>query len=263
MTFEEKLEVSKIYSVAGLLSKKFPLIDRRPFRKIHHTASTISIVGGGSKSRPGEVSLAHRGVLFLDEFLEFDTSLIEMLRQPIEDGSITVTRVHASYTYPAKFILVGAMNPCPCGFLGDPEHGCTCGERDIERYRAKLSGPILDRIDLFVSVPRVKVKELEDAKAATSSGVWLAKVEEARSRAKLRFKTPEQTCNADMRLEDLAGLDIRPEAKELLGKAVERLFLSARAYHRLLRVARTIADLEGRHEIISEDIAEALSYRQK
>lgn len=162
MELEEQIELSKIYSVAGLLTKDMPLVVNRPFRPIHHTASEASVIGGGRDSKPGEISLAHKGVLFLDEFLEFSKPLLETLRQPLEDGEITINRVQQSCRYPARFSLVGAMNPCPCGFMGDPEKPCTCSPMAIERYRSRLSGPILDRIDIFIQVPRVKVGELDN-----------------------------------------------------------------------------------------------------
>ena len=182
MTIDEVIEVSKIYSVAGLLSKEKPLVFSRPFRKIHHTASAVSVVGGGRDSRPGEISLAHKGVLFLDEFLEFDLKLIETLRQPIEDGEITINRVNATYSYPAKFTLIGALNPCPCGFMTDKEKVCTCSPATIERYRGKLSGPILDRVDIFLDVPRVPVKDFDASKTkVTTSAELREKVEKART----------------------------------------------------------------------------------
>ena len=164
MTFEEIIEVSKIYSIAGHLTKDHPLIVERPFRRIHHTASSASIIGGGRESRPGEISMAHKGVLFLDELLEFPTQVLETLRQPIEDGEVTINRVHSSYTYPARFMLVGALNPCPCGYMNDPGRNCTCAPFQIERYRSRLSGPLLDRMDLFIHVPRVEVDEIKDQK---------------------------------------------------------------------------------------------------
>lgn len=265
MTLDEIIEVSKIYSVAGLLSKSEPLVVNRPFRKIHHTASTVSVVWGGRDSRPGEISLAHKWVLFLDEFLEFDNHLIETLRQPIEDGEITINRVNASYSYPAKFTLIGALNPCPCGFLTDKEKQCTCSSGVIERYRSKLSGPILDRVDIFLDVPRVSVKDFDVSKQKNTTSKELSdKVEKSRQIQLARFKGTKKTYNAEMTNKDIEKHCVLAETEDqFIKNAVERLDLSTRAYFRILRLARTIADLEDSEHIRLPHLAEALSYRKK
>ncbi|HBB27015.1 TPA: magnesium chelatase [Candidatus Gracilibacteria bacterium] len=264
MDFSEIVDVSKIYSVAGLLSKDHPLVFARPFRKVHHTASDISIIGGGRDSRPGEISLAHKGVLFLDEFLEFDGKLLEMLRQPLEDGEISINRVNASYTYPAKFVLIGALNPCPCGFLGDKEKPCICSEGQIERYRSKLSGPILDRIDLFIRVPRIKAEDFSEHKKTPKTSAELKdQVEKARAFGKKRFAGTKKTYNAEMGNEDVEKYCILAKEEDVFIKnAIERLNLSTRIYFRILKLARTIADLEGSPDIKLPHLAEALSYRK-
>ncbi|MDD5197959.1 MAG: YifB family Mg chelatase-like AAA ATPase [Candidatus Gracilibacteria bacterium] len=264
MDFSEIVDVSKIYSVAGLLSKDHPLVFARPFRKVHHTASDISIIGGGRDSRPGEISLAHKGVLFLDEFLEFDGKLLEMLRQPLEDGEISINRVNASYTYPAKFVLIGALNPCPCGFLGDKEKPCICSEGQIERYRSKLSGPILDRIDLFIRVPRIKVEDFaEHKKTPKTSAELKEQIEQARAFGKTRFSGTKKTYNAEMGNEDVEKYCVLGKEEDIFIKnAMERLNLSTRIYFRILKLARTIADLEGSADIKLPHLAEALSYRK-
>ncbi|MDD2566325.1 MAG: YifB family Mg chelatase-like AAA ATPase [Candidatus Gracilibacteria bacterium] len=265
MEIDEVIEVSKIYSVAGLLSKENPLVFERPFRKIHHTASMVSIVGGGRDSRPGEISLAHKGVLFLDEFLEFDSKLIETLRQPIEDGEITINRINASYRYPAKFMLIGAFNPCPCGYLGDKEKTCICSSNIIEKYRKKLSGPILDRIDIFIKVPRVKVEDFETSQLKkTTSEELLEKVEKARINQLKRFTGSSKTFNAEMNNKEIeAYCELGNEEDTFIKNAVQKLDLSTRAYFRLLKLARTIADIEGSEKIKLPHLAEALSYRAK
>lgn len=264
MDFSEIVDVSKIYSVAWLLSKDHPLIFTRPFRKVHHTASGVSIIGGGRESRPGEISLAHKGVLFLDEFLEFPGKLLEMLRQPLEDGEISINRVNASYNYPAKFILIGALNPCPCGFLWDKEKQCICSESQIERYRSKLSGPILDRIDLFIRVPRIKIEDFSEHKKKTKTSRELKEqIEQARIFGKTRFKGTKKTYNAEMGNEDVEKYCIlAKEEDDFIKNAMERLNLSTRIYFRILKLARTIADLEGSEHIKLPHLAEALSYRK-
>lgn len=264
MAFSEIVDVSKIYSVAGLLSKDHPLVFARPFRKVHHTASGVSVIGGGRDSRPGEISLAHKGVLFLDEFLEFDGKLLEMLRQPLEDGEITINRVNASYTYPANFVLIGALNPCPCGYLGDKEKPCICSETQIERYRSKLSGPILDRIDLFIRVPRIKVEDFGDGKKKPQTSEELKKqIEQARTFGRTRFTGTKKTSNAEMTNEDIEKhCTLGQEEDVFIKNAMERLNLSTRIYFRILKLARTIADLEGSADIKLPHLAEALSYRK-
>ncbi len=264
MDFSEIVDVSKIYSVAGLLSKNHPLIFTRPFRKVHHTASDISVIGWGRDSRPGEISLAHKWVLFLDEFLEFDGKLLEMLRQPLEDGEISINRVNASYTYPAKFVLIGALNPCPCGYLGDKEKSCICSESQIERYRAKLSGPILDRIDLFIRVPRIKAQDFAEHKKQPKTSLELKEqIEKARAFGRTRFKGTKKTYNAEMGNEDVEKYCILAKEEDAFIKnAMEKLNLSTRIYFRILKLARTIADLEGSPDIKLPHLAEALSYRK-
>lgn len=247
-----------------MLSKDHPLVFTRPFRKVHHTASGVSIIGGGRDSRPGEISLAHKGVLFLDEFLEFDGKLLEMLRQPLEDGEISINRVNASYTYPAKFVLIGALNPCPCGFLGDKEKSCICSESQIERYRSKLSGPILDRIDLFIRVPRIKIEDFAEHKKTSKTSEELKnQIEQARVFGRKRFSGTKKTYNAEMGNEDTEKFCILGEKEDIFIKsAMERLSLSTRIYFRILKLARTIADLEGSENIQLPHLAEALSYRK-
>lgn len=265
MAFEEIIEVSKIYSVAGLLTKDVPLVVRRPFRKIHHTASAISIIGWGRESRPWEISLAHKWVLFLDELLEFPSQVLETLRQPVEDGEITISRVHSSYTYPARFMLVGALNPCPCGYLGDTTRECRCPPYAIERYRSRLSGPLLDRIDIFLKVPRVDVAELK--KKASQSDVLSSddlrnKVQLARHKQRIRMENTAHTCNAEMKNAQIQkDCQLDDETHDFLQQAVQRLDLSTRAYFRILKLARTIADLDDRDEIVFDDVAEAIGYR--
>ncbi len=262
LELEEQIELSKIYSVAGLLSKDVPIVEHRPFRTIHHTASEASIIGWGRDAKPGEISLAHKWVLFLDEFLEFSKSLLETLRQPLEDGEITINRVNHSCRYPARFSLVGSMNPCPCGFLGDPEKPCTCSPLAIERYRSRLSGPILDRVDLFIQVPRVKVGELGDEKRGKTSAemkelVWLA-----RELQKERFAGKKIHSNAEMSNIDIEKCaDIEESAMKIAIASTEKLKLSTRVYYRILRVARTIADIENSRHVEVKHILEALSYR--
>jgi magnesium chelatase family protein len=265
MVYEEIVEVSKIYSVAGKLTKEHPLITDRPFRKIHHTASSISIIWGGRDSKPGEISLAHKWVLFLDEMLEFPQSVLETLRQPLEDGVISINRVQSSCIYPARFMLVGAMNPCPCGFMGDTVKRCTCQPFQIERYRSRLSGPLLDRIDMFIHVPRVSVDEIASRGNLTPSSAEIRiQVIQARERQVMRLAGTKKTCNAEMNNKDIDQFCVlSSETNELLQKAVARLDLSTRAYYRTLKLARTIADLAGSENICAEHITEALGYREK
>jgi magnesium chelatase family protein len=263
LTFEEALELSQIYSVAGLLSDAHSLITQRPFRAPHHTISTAGLVGGGRLPRPGEITLAHLGVLFLDEFPEFSRSILEALRQPLEDGVITISRAQASYTYPARPLIVAASNPCPCGWYGDPTHECTCTPYAIQRYRARVSGPILDRLDLHVEVPRVPYEDLAapDAAAEPSAAIR-ARVEAARNIQRERFRgTPTRT-NAEMSPAELTRFcRLDKEGQALLRAAYTRLGLSARAHARILKVARTIADLAASERIEAAHVAEALQYR--
>ena len=265
MVYEEIVEVSKIYSVAGKLTKEHPLITERPFRRIHHTASAISIIGGGRDSKPGEISLAHKWVLFLDEMLEFPQTVLETLRQPLEDGVISINRVQSSCIYPARFMLVGAMNPCPCGFMGDPVKKCTCQPFQIDRYRSRLSWPLLDRMDIFIHVPRVNVEEISTRWAqTTTSSDFRELVIQARGKQLARLRESGKTSNAEMNNRDIDSFCVLwPEENELIQKAVQKLDLSTRAYYRTLKLARTIADLASSDDIKSEHITEALGYREK
>ncbi len=263
MQIDEALEVTKIYSVAGRLAPDVPVVARRPFRAPHHTISHAGLVGGGRWPSPGEISLAHRGVLFLDELPEFGQAGLEVLRQPLEDGTITISRAQGAVTFPAKFILVGAMNPCPCGWLGDEQHACTCSTTMVQRYQKRLSGPLLDRIDLHLQVRRVPYEKLtDDANAETSSSVR-SRVSAARQYQTTRFGSGSRlTCNADMGPADVRKwCKVEPVGQAILKAATAQLGLSARAFHRCLKVARTIADLEGSADIGKTHIAEALSYR--
>ncbi len=264
MSLEETLEVSKIYSVAGLLPVDEPLLTTRPFRAVHHTASAVSIVGGGNKIGPGEISLAHKGVLFLDEIAEFPTQVLEVLRQPLEDGVITISRAAGTVKFPARFTLIAAMNPCPCGFATDPEHACRCSSREIERYQKKLSGPLLDRIDLHVDVPRVKFEKLDAPSDAESSASIRAKVQAARDLQAVRFSKLKVHANSEMSSEQTKKFcEVDIATKKLLEQAVAHFRLSARAYYRILKLARTIADLENSDSLKTNHVAEALQYRPK
>ncbi len=263
LTFEEQLEVTKIYSIAGCLPPDTPLVLSRPFRSPHHTASGIALVGGGAYPRPGEISLAHRGVLFLDEFAEFSRSVLENLRQPLEDGRITVSRAQGSVTFPARFILVASFNPCPCGFLGDADRNCVCTQGQISKYRTRISGPIADRIDLHVEVPRLPFEKLESMGRETS-GEIRERVNRARAVQYGRLKEFGALTNSEMNAQlvrKLCALDA--PSRSLIRQAVDMLHLSARGFHRVLKVSRTIADLAGEASITASHIAEALQYRPK
>lgn len=260
----EILEVTEIYSVTGLLHPGEVAKVDRPFRAPHHTASDIAMVGGGSNPRPGEISLAHRGVLFLDEIAEFSRPVLENLRQPLEGGQIVVSRASGSVAYPAKFILVAAMNPCPCGFAGDKEKACTCTPAMVWRYQRKLSGPLIDRFDLHVEVPRVPFDKLSGSEAAEGTEAVQKRVKEARKRQMERFSKYNFFTNAEMDLKGLKEFGNLPaDAVELLRQAVNKFHLSARVYHRLIKVARTIADLAGQEKILLPHLAEALQYRPR
>ena len=264
MAWSEILEVTKIYSISGKLSHKKPLIHQRPFRSPHHSASEASLIGGGGFARPGEITLAHRGVLFIDEFPEVHRDVLESLRQPLEDGVIHVSRAKASYTFPARFILVAAMNPCPCGYYGDPEKQCTCNQQQIDKYQKRVSGPIMDRIDLYVEVPHVKYEKLTDNSLEGSSEEIRRKVEKARKIQLERFKNDGIVTNSEMNIllvKKHCQTDAQGEM--LLKNAVNNLHMSARGYHRVLKLARTIADLADSPNITSQHIAEALQYRPK
>ncbi|MBA7490361.1 Competence protein ComM [subsurface metagenome] len=264
MLKDEVLEVTKIYSVSGLLPKDMPLISERPFRSPHHTASDIALVGGGQIPRPGEVTLAHKGVLFLDEFAEFGRAVLESLRQPIEDRIITISRAAGVLRFPAHFTLVAAMNPCPCGYLGDPKKQCICTPAQVIKYQKKVSGPLIDRIDLHIEVPQVKYEKLTSEKVSEESAKIRGRVEKARGRQEKRFANHKISTNSEMRVQDMKKYcKVDEKSKDLLKTAVNQLNLSARAYHRILKLARTIADLEGIKEIKPEHIAEAIQYRPK
>ena len=262
LNLDEALEVTKIYSVAGQLPPEQPLITARPFRSPHHTASGVSLVGGGTWPKPGEISLAHRGVLFLDEFPEFERSVLENLRQPIEDGHITVSRVAGTIQLPAKFMLIAARNPCPCGYSNDPYSRCTCSPMQIINYNKKISGPLLDRIDLHIDVPKIKFEKLQSTEPAESSEKIRERVNAARQIQNQRFENMGIFCNSEMStqlIKEFCAVD--SESQDLLRQAVENLHLSARAYHRVLKLGRTIADLEASDKIKTKHIAEALQYR--
>jgi len=262
LSFEEALETTKIYSVSGLLPSNSPLIATRPFRSPHHTISDAGLIGGGAVPKPGEVSLAHNGVLFLDELPEFKKNVLEVMRQPLEDGKVTISRVATSITYPATLMLVTAMNPCPCGFYGDPNKDCTCSPMHIKKYRSKVSGPLLDRIDIHVEVPPVKYKELSSETGGEDSFSIRNRVNSARDIQKNRFSKLSIYSNAQMTPRYVRKFS-KPDEKglKLLETAIDKLGLSARAYDRILKVARTIADLEQSENVLSNHISEAIQYR--
>src|SRR5438876_8922392 len=264
MVIEEALDVTKIYSVSGMLPSDVPLVLQRPFRSPHHTISHAGLVGGGRMPRPGEISLAHRGVLFLDELPEFGQNVLEVLRQPLEDKVVTISRLQATLTDPANFILVAAMNPCPGGFFGDPVKECSCSAMAIARYQKRISGPLLDRIDIHVEVPRVDYEKLADKRNAENSETIRKRVQAAREQQLERLKETKMTCNAEMgptEVRDFCQTDASGE--KLLKAAVQQLHLSARAYHRVLKLARTIADLAGGDMIAANHVAEAVQYRPR
>ena len=263
MTLEEALDVTKIHSVAGELEPGQALVATRPFRSPHHTISDAGLIGGGSYPRPGEVSLAHHGVLFLDELPEFRRTALEVLRQPLEDGHVTISRAAMTLDYPAQFLLVASCNPCPCGYFGDSTDRCTCTPNLIQRYMGRLSGPLMDRIDLHISVPAVPYKELAGGATGESSAEIRARVNEARSRQAERFRFRKGVfCNAHMSSRDLRQhCRVDSRGHELLQAAIERMGLSARAYDRILKVSRTIADLEGVLDVGQRHVAEAVQYR--
>ena len=262
LSFEESLDTSKIYSVMGLMPEGHGLITLRPFRSPHHTISDAGLIGGGQNPKPGEVSMAHNGVLFLDELPEFRRNVLEVLRQPMEDGQVTISRANSTVSYPAEFMLVAAMNPCPCGFLGDPKRECICTTLLIQRYRAKISGPLLDRIDLHMEVPAVPYKDLAGISEGASSAEILKRVMGARKIQEGRFARTKIFMNARMNnRHSKKYCQIDSESGALLEKAMDRFGLSARAHARILKIARTIADLDGRAEIGAPHVAEAIQYR--
>ncbi|MCH5304750.1 MAG: YifB family Mg chelatase-like AAA ATPase, partial [Ruminococcus sp.] len=262
MTFEETIETTKIHSIAGTLPKGSPLVKVRPFRAPHHTVSSVALSGGGIKVKPGEVSLANNGVLFLDELPEFDRKTMEVLRQPLEDGTVTVSRASGKYTYPCNIMLIAAMNPCPCGYFNHPTRKCTCSNTSIQRYLNRISGPLLDRFDIHIEVPPVDYEELSSKSQEENSENIKKRVDNARKIQTERYKNSQTTCNA--RISDAEFQDyctISDEAANLLKSAFETMGLSARAYNRILKVARTIADMAGSETIEITHVAEAVQYR--
>ncbi|HPZ74547.1 MAG TPA: YifB family Mg chelatase-like AAA ATPase [Candidatus Pacearchaeota archaeon] len=258
MTKEEILEVTRIYSVAGLLPKEKPIMSERPFRSPHHSSSSVALIGGGTRVRPGEITLAHRGVLFLDEFPEFHRDVIEALRQPMEDGMVQVSRAEETIVFPARFTLVAAANPCPCGYLNDPQKACTCTSGQITRYRRKLSGPILDRIDIKIDVPRIGFEKLTAEERGEDSETIRERIEKARE-----VQEERGVVNSEMKIpqiKEYCKIDII--SQDLLRNAMQRLNLSPRSYHKVLKVARTIADLEGKEQISRDHLAEAIKYQE-
>ncbi len=266
LTLNEAIEVTKIYSISGLLDNK-PLITQRPFRSPHHTTSHIGIIGGGTIPKPGEVSLSHRGVLFLDEFAEFPRQVLEVLRQPLEDGHVTISRAKGRILFPAKFMLIAAQNPCPCGYLGDPVHLCKCSQYQILQYQKRVSGPMLDRIDIHLDVPAVKVEKLtinnKDQKNETSIQIR-KRVQKARDIQTRRFKHATISSNSEMSNKEIkAFCDLSSECLNLMRLAIDKMHLSARSYNRIIKLSRTIADLEEERIIKPNHIAEALQYRPR
>jgi magnesium chelatase family protein len=263
LTLEEALDTTKIHSVAGMLPSRTALVAARPFRSPHHTISDAGLIGGGRIPKPGEVSLAHHGVLFLDEMPEFRKDVLEVLRQPMEDGQVTISRAAMSLTYPAQFMLAGAMNPCPCGYYGDGSHECNCTPVQIQKYMSKISGPLLDRIDIHIEVPAVKFKDLAAEPSGERSEAVRLRVNNARKIQLERFKSEKKIfCNAHMESRDIQRYcSIDEDSRALLKLAITKLGLSARAYDRIIKVARTVADLEASENITSPHISEAIQYR--
>jgi magnesium chelatase family protein len=266
MATEEALEVTKIYSVAGMLPPETPMMMTRPFRAPHHTVSHAGLVGGGRLPRPGEITLSHRGVLFLDELPEFAHSVLESIRQPVEDRVVTVSRANGNTTFPANFMLLAAMNPCPCGYHGDPTHDCSCSPASVTRYRHRISGPLMDRMDIFVEVPRVEYEKLTDGPSVEGSADIRERVETCREKQRLRFSESRLSSNGEMgpvEVREFCQTFLDDQAKSLLKMAVNQLALSARSFHRVLKVSRTVADLAGSEIISGAHLAEALQYRSR
>ena len=262
LELSEAFELTKIYSISGLLPSDKPLITQRPFRPIHHTASATGIIGGGSNPKPGEITLAHRGVLFLDEMVEFPRSVLETLRQPLEDGEIVISRSKYSIKYPAKFMLIGAMNPCPCGFLGDKEKHCTCSDTQIQRYQSRLSGPLMDRIDLIINVPRLKTEELINNKESESSEKIRKRVIKARKMQAERYKNEGFLTNSELPNKLIKKYcALSSKSLEMMQTAAKMYQLSGRKYNRILKLARTIADLDGSDKILESHISQAIQYK--
>lgn len=264
-TFAEMLEITKIYSISGLLHGE-GIMKGRPFRSPHHTTSYVGLIGGGAYPKPGEVSLSHRGILFLDEFPQFQRPVMEALRQPLEDGIVSISRANGKTTFPARFLLIAAQNPCPCGYFGDNLHTCTCTPVQISNYQKRISGPILDRIDIHLVVPAVKTDKLttQDSLANETSATIRSRVQKARNKQLQRFQGTQLTSNADMTSKDTKVFcELSSDCLSLLRLAVDRLHLSARSYYRTIKVARTIADLEASEQIAKEHLAEALQYRPR
>ncbi len=264
MSIDESLDVTRVYSVADQLPPETPMIRHRPFRSPHHTISHAGLVGGGNWPHPGEISLAHRGVLFLDELPEFGMRVLEVLRQPLEDKTVTIARAQGSLTFPANFQLVAAMNPCPCGYYGDPLKPCTCSMMVVTKYQKRLSGPLLDRIDIHVEVPRLEYEKLSDERLGEPSEAVQERVETARQRQRSRFGSDGLACNADMRPAEVRRFCSLDQAgQSLMQTAMNQMQLSARAYHRVLKLARTISDLAGSDAILPAHLAEAIQYRPR
>ncbi len=266
MSSTECLEVTRIYSVAGMLPSEQPLMRLRPFRAPHHTVSNAGLIGGGSQPRPGEITLSHRGVLFLDELPEFGQQVLEMLRQPLEDRIVTISRARGSTTFPANFMLITAMNPCPCGYYGDPSRNCSCTYNAVSRYQKRISGPLLDRIDMFVEVPRVDYDHLADERRGEASAEVRRRVERARLVQERRFTGTTLRTNAEMTAVEVrlhCQQQLEPEARASLRAAMDKYALSARGFHRVLKLARTIADLAGSERMTAAHVLEAVNYRQR
>jgi magnesium chelatase family protein len=262
LTFDEAIQTTKIHSVAGVLEAGLGLVGTRPYRAPHHTISDAGLIGGGAIPRPGEVSLAHNGLLFLDELPEFQRNVLEVMRQPLEDGTVCIARASMSLTFPSRFMLAAAMNPCPCGFLNDPSRECTCTPPQIQRYVSKISGPLLDRIDIHIDMPAVKYRELREGAGGEGSDQIRARVIAARDRQLSRYRGEKIVCNAQLSSRQIRKYcDISPECERLLESAMTRLGLSARAHDRILKVTRTIADLDAAETISTTHISEAIQYR--